>query len=84
MVEPKAEVGLFKKQKTRAEHLAERVDKKIVILDMLVDMAENEYDVQIRKNYTPKLFNIVKNKTKKRWFLTLIYPCTIDNSIIER
>jgi hypothetical protein len=29
--------------------------KKVVIFDMLVDMAEKEYDIQIRKNYMPEL-----------------------------
>jgi hypothetical protein len=32
---------------------------------MLVDMAEKEYDIQIRKNYTPELSNVSK-KNKKR------------------
>ena len=33
---------------------------------MLVDMAEKEYDIQIRKNYTPGLSTTTKNNTKKR------------------
>ncbi len=36
---------LLGKQKARAEHLAERADKKLIIFDMLVDMAEKEYDI---------------------------------------
>lgn len=55
ILELEAKVKLLEKQKARAEHLAERADKKVIIFDMLVDMAEKEYDIQIRKNYTPKL-----------------------------
>jgi transposase-like protein len=66
ILELEAKVKLLEKQKTRAEHLAERADKKVIIFDMLVDMAEKEYDIQIRKNYTPGLSATTKNTTKKR------------------
>lgn len=66
ILELEAKVNLLEKQKARAEHLAERADKKVIIFDMLLDMAEKEYDIQIRKNYTPKLStNIEKNKKKQ-------------------
>jgi hypothetical protein len=65
ILELEAKVRLLEKQKARAEHLAERADKKVIIFDMLVDMAEKEYDIQIRKNYTPELSNASK-KNKKR------------------
>jgi hypothetical protein len=50
----------------RTEYLAERADKKVIIFDMLVDMAEKEYDIQIRKNYTPELSKTTKNNTNKK------------------
>ncbi|WP_227009024.1 hypothetical protein [Christiangramia fulva] len=65
ILELEAKVKLLEKQKARAEHLAERADKKVIIFDMLVDMAEKEYDIQIRKNYTPELSKASK-KNKKR------------------
>jgi transposase-like protein len=65
IIELEAKVKLLEKQKSRAEHLAERADKKVIIFDMLVDMAEKEYDIQIRKNYTPKLLNNIESKPKK-------------------
>ena len=65
ILELEAKVKLLEKQKARAEYLAERADKKVIIFDMLVDMAEKEYDIQIRKNYTPELSNASK-KNKKR------------------
>lgn len=66
IIELEAKVKLLEKQKARAEHLAERADKKVIIFDMLVDMAEKEYDIQIRKNYTPKLSTNTERKNKKQ------------------
>jgi transposase-like protein len=65
ILELEAKIKLLEKQKARAEHLAERADKKVIIFDMLVDMAEKEYDIQIRKNYTPELSKTIKKSTKK-------------------
>lgn len=66
ILELEAKVKLLEKQKARAEHLAERADKKVIIFDMLVDMAEKEYDIQIRKNYAPGLSTTSKKNTKKQ------------------
>ena len=66
ILELEAQVKLLEKQKARAEHLAERADKKAIIFDMLVDLAEKEYHIDIRKNYTPGLSTSIKNNTKKR------------------
>ena len=65
ILELEAKIKLLEKQKARAEHLAERADKKVIIFDMLVDMAEKEYDIQIRKNYKPELSTPTKESTKK-------------------
>lgn len=59
-------VKLLEKQKARAEHLAERADKKAILFDMLVDLAEKEYNIPIRKNYKPELSTNLKNPTKKQ------------------
>ena len=66
ILELEAKVKLLEKQKNRAEHLAERADKKAIIFDMLVDLAEKEYNIDIRKNYTPELSTSTEDKTKKR------------------
>mgnify|MGYP000424199379 CR=1 FL=1 len=65
ILELETKIKLLEKQKARAEHLAERADKKVIIFDMLVNMAEKEYDIQIRKNYTPDLSISSKKNTKK-------------------
>ncbi|MEP0481230.1 MAG: hypothetical protein ABJD23_13490 [Nonlabens sp.] len=66
IIELEAKVKLLEKQKARAEHLVERADKKVIIFDMLVDMAEKEYDIEIRKNYKPELSKTLKKNTKKQ------------------
>jgi len=65
IIELEQKVKLLEKQKARAEYLAERADKKVIIFDMLVDMAEKEYDISIRKNYKPELSKTTKKNTKK-------------------
>jgi len=66
ILELEAKIKLLEKQKNRAEHLAERADKKAIIFDMLVNLAEKEYRIDIRKNYTPDLSTSSKKSTKKR------------------
>jgi transposase-like protein len=66
IIELEAKVKLLEKQKARAEHLAERADKKAIIFDMLVDLAEKEYKIDIRKNYAPDSSISSKKSTKKR------------------
>ena len=66
ILELEAKVKLLEKQKARAEHLAERADKKVILFDMLVNMAEKEYDIDIRKNYKPELSKTSKKNKKKQ------------------
>ena len=66
ILELEAKVKLLEKQKARAEHLAERADKKVILFDMLVNMAEKEYDIDIRKNYKPESSKTSKKSKKKR------------------
>ena len=65
ILELETKIKLLEKQKNRAEHLAERADKKVIIFDMLVDLAEKEYSIDIRKNYTPELSISTKQNAKK-------------------
>ena len=54
IVELEEKIKLLEKQKARAEHLAERADKKAILFDMMIDLAEKEFDIPIRKNSKPK------------------------------
>lgn len=54
IIELEEKIKLLEKQKTRAEHLAERADKKAILFDMMIDLAEKEFNIPIRKNSKPK------------------------------
>lgn len=66
ILELEQKVKLLEKQKARAEHLAERADKKAILFDMMVDLAEQEYNISIRKNCKPGLSTNSENPTKKQ------------------
>ncbi len=54
IVELEEKIKLLEKQKARAEYLAERADKKVILFDMMIDLAEKEFNIPIRKNSKPK------------------------------
>ena len=66
ILELEQQVKLLEKQKVRAEYIAERADKKVILFDMMVDMAEKEYNIDVRKNYKPELLTASKKHTKKQ------------------
>ena len=54
ILELEQQVKLLEKQKKRAEYLAERADKKVLLFDMMIDIAEKEFKIPIRKKQEPK------------------------------
>lgn len=54
ILELEQKVILLEKQKNRAEHLADRADKKVILFDMMIDYAEKEFNIPIRKKQEPK------------------------------
>jgi transposase len=50
IMELEAEVKLLEKQKAFLEKQAYIADKKAIFFDMMIDLAESEYDIDIRKN----------------------------------
>jgi len=54
IAELEQKIKLLEKQKARAEDLAERADKKAILFDMMIDLAEKEFNIPIRKNSKPK------------------------------
>ena len=54
IIELEEKIKLLEKQKARAEHMAERADKKAILFDMMIDLAEKEFNIPIRKNSKPK------------------------------
>ncbi len=56
ILELEEKIKLLEKQKARAEHLAERADKKAILFDMMIELVEKEFNIPIRKNSKPYLF----------------------------
>lgn len=54
ILELEQQVKLLEKQKNRAEYLAERADKKVILFDMMINIAEKEFKIPIRKKQEPK------------------------------
>lgn len=66
ILELEAKVKLLEKQKAFLEHQANVSDKKAVIFDMMINLAEKEYQIDIRKNSSPEQsINLDKKKNKR-------------------
>jgi transposase-like protein len=57
IMELEAKVKLLEKQKTYLEHQVSVSDKKAIIFDMMIDLAEKEYRIDIRKTPPEQLKN---------------------------
>ncbi len=65
IMELEAKIKLLEKQKSFLEQQAHVSDSKAIIFDMMIDLAEKEYQIDIRKNSPPgQSNNLPKNKTK--------------------
>lgn len=65
ILELEAKVKLLEKQKAHLEHQHHISDSKAVIFDMMIDLAEKEYNIDIRKNLPPEQSNPSKKKGRK-------------------
>lgn len=65
LMELEAKVKLLEKQKAMLEQQVERADKKSIIFDMMIDLAEKEYNISIRKNSSPEQSTTIEKNTKK-------------------
>ena len=54
LLELEQEILLLKKQKAFLEKQVEQSDKKVILFDMMIDLAEKEYNIPIRKNSSPE------------------------------
>lgn len=66
IMELEAQVKLLEKQKALLEREAFVADKKAIIFDMMIDIAEKEYHIDIRKNSSPEQSTILKTKNTKQ------------------
>lgn len=65
LMELEQKVKLLEREKARLEDRLARSDKKAILFDMMIDLAEKEYKIPIRKNSLPKQSIDSKNSTKK-------------------
>ena len=65
LMELEARVKLLEKQKAMLESQVERADKKAIIFDMMIDIAEKEYNISIRKNSSPEQSISIEKNIKK-------------------
>jgi len=54
LMELEQEIRLLKKQKAFLEKQVEYADKKAIIFDMMISVAEKEFDIPIRKKFKPE------------------------------
>ena len=66
IMELEAQVKLLEKQKALLERQAYVADKKAILFDMMIDLAEKEYHIDIRKNSPPEQSTILEKKNKKQ------------------
>lgn len=66
IMELEAQVKLLEKQKALLERQVYIADKKTILFDMMIDLAEKEYHIDIRKNSAPEQSTISEKKNKKQ------------------
>ena len=72
IMELEAKVRLLEKQKTFLEQQAFVSDKKAILFDMMIDLAEKEYQIEIRKNSPPEQSTSSAQQNNKRQVLPVI------------
>jgi transposase-like protein len=65
IMELEAKVKLLEKQKHLLEQQAHIADSKAIIFDMMIHLAEKEYQIDIRKNSPPEQSNTLENSNNK-------------------
>ncbi len=66
LLELEQKVKLLEKQKAFLEKQVETADKKAIIFDMMIDLAEKEFNIPIRKKCSPGQSTIITVKQKKQ------------------
>ena len=66
IMELEAQVKLLEKQKSFLEKQSFIADKKVILFDMMINLAEKEYKIDIRKNSPPEQSTNSKKKKSKR------------------
>jgi len=65
LLELEQKVKLLEKQKALLEKQVETADKKAIIFDMMISLAEKEFNIPIRKKCSPEQSITIEKKEKK-------------------
>ena len=65
IMELEAKVKLLEKQKNLLEQQAHVADSKVIIFDMMINLAQKEYQIDIRKNSPPEQSSTLENSNNK-------------------
>lgn len=65
LMELEQKVKLLEKQKAFLEKQVETADKKAIIFDMMISLAEKEYNIPIRKKCSPEQSTTTEKKQKR-------------------
>lgn len=65
LLELEQKVRLLEKQKAELEKKASTADKKAIFFDMMIDIAEEEFNIPIRKKFLPEQSTDSKSNKKK-------------------
>ena len=65
LLELEQKVLLLKKQNARLQKEVAHADKKVIIFDIMIDIAEKEFNIPIRKKPSPVQSSSSKRNTKK-------------------
>lgn len=66
IIELEARIKVLEKQKAFLEHQVDRADRKAVLFDMMIELAEKEFNIQIRKKCLPEQSTVADKKEKKQ------------------
>ena len=66
ILELEQKIILLDKQKKELQKVADTANKKVVLFDMMIDVAEEELNIPIRKKHLPEQSADTKSKNKKR------------------
>ncbi len=65
LMEMEQKLRLLEKQNNHLEKQLETSDKKAILFDMMIDLAEKEYNIDIRKNSSPEQSTASEKPNKK-------------------
>ena len=66
ILELEQKVKLLEKQKALLDHQTERAEKKAVFFDMMINIAEEEFKIPVRKKFSPEQSTNLKKSKKKQ------------------